>query len=197
MSIPEPALAPTDDPPGPVSDGQLVRRMAAGDRGALADLYGRYAGTLLGVAVRIAGRRGEAEDLVHDVFLEAWRRAGAWSPERGTVRTWLLVRLRSRALDRLRSPRVARGVSLEHALPDYAAHTPAPDDPALAVDRQRVREAVAGLSDEHRTVLLLAVFQGQSATEIAAALELPVGTVKSRVRAARQALRAALHRSAA
>lgn len=178
-------------------DGLLVQRMAAGDRRALAGLYDRYAGTLLGVAVKIIGARSEAEDLVHDVFLEAWRRADGWSPERGTVRTWLLVRLRSRALDRLRSPRLARAVSLEETLPAYAEQTPSDDDPALAADRSRVRQAVTRLADDLRVVLLLAAFEGRSATEIARALDLPVGTVKSRIRSARRALKHALHRSAA
>lgn len=174
----------------PAPDGDLVRRMAGGDRAALALLYGRYAGTLLGVAIRIIGRRGEAEDLVQDVFLEVWRKADGWRAERGSVRTWLLLRLRSRALDRLRSPRLARGISLETSLPDYAEQTVAPDDPALAADRMRIRRAVAALPADHREVLTLAAFEGRSATEIARRLDLPIGTVKSRIRAARKGLQA-------
>ncbi len=184
-------MTPPDPPSDPRPDGELVRRMAAGDREAMAALYARYAGTLLGVAIRIIGRRGEAEDLVHDVFLEAWRKADRWRADRGTVRTWLLLRLRSRAIDRLRSPRLARGVSLDEGCPDYAERTVAPDDPALAADRRRVREAVASLPPEHRTVLTLAAFEGRSAAEIARRLELPLGTVKSRILAARRGLKAA------
>lgn len=187
----------SDTDPTKTPDGVLVRRMAAGDRQALAALYGRYSTTLLGVAIRIIGHRGEAEDLVHDIFLEVWRKADRWRAERGTVRTWLLLRLRSRALDRLRSPRLARGVSLDEGLPDYAEVTVAPDDPSLAADRRRVREAVASLPPEHRAVLTLAAFEGRSASEIARRLDLPLGTVKSRILAARRGLKAALHRSAA
>ena len=183
--------------PATPPDGVLVRRMVQGDRQALATLYGRYAGTLRGVALRIIGRRSEAEDLVHDVFLEAWRKAASWQAERGSVRTWLLLRLRSRAIDRLRSPRLARGVSLEEACPDYADTTVAPDDPALAADRRRVRQAVAALPPEHRAVLTLAAFEGRSAADIARRLELPLGTVKSRILAARRGLKVALQRSAA
>lgn len=185
------------EPDGRADDRALVDRIADGDRSALAVLYGRYASTLLGVAVRILGGRREAEDLVHDVFLEAWRRAGSYRPERGSVRTWLLLRLRSRALDRVRSPRLKRAVSLESTMPDYAERRAAPDDPSIAADRARVRAAVARLPQPQRAVLLLAYFEGRSSTEIADRLELPVGTVKSRLAAARRGLRAALEVEAA
>jgi len=173
-------------------DGALVSRIAEGDRAALAALYTRYAPTLLGVATQIVGRRAEAEDLVQDVFLEAWRKAGDYRPERGTVRTWLLLRLRSRALDRVRSPRLARGVSLQAELPDYAERAAAPDDPALASDRRRVRAAVRALGPAHRDVIVRAVFKGASASEIARDTQVPLGTVKSRILAARRQLGQAL-----
>lgn len=189
----ERATAATVEP----SDAALVARMAADDKAALAALYTRYAPTLLGVAVRIVGGRGEAEDLVHDVFIEVWRKADSYAPGRGTVRTWLLLRLRSRALDRVRSPRRARGVSLEASVPDYAERFAAPDDPALAADRKRVRAAVDALPSELRQVLLLAVFEGQSASAIAERLSLPLGTVKSRIRLARKRLGDALKGRAA
>src|SRR5215212_10991399 len=82
--------------------------MATGDRTALASLYERHAGILLGLAMRIVRDRREAEDLLHDVFLEAWRSAKDFDPKRGRVRTWLAIRMRSRALDLQKSARVSR-----------------------------------------------------------------------------------------
>ena len=84
-------------------DEQLIARCADGDDAALGDIYSRYCGITLGVATKLLQSRQEAEELVHDLFLEVWQRAAAYDPSRGKVRTWILVRLRSRALDRLRS----------------------------------------------------------------------------------------------
>src|SRR5919106_494767 len=82
--------------------------MARGDRDALSKLYARHSSILLGLAIRIVRERREAEDLLHDVFLEAWRSAKDFDPKRGRVRTWLAIRMRSRALDLQKSARVSR-----------------------------------------------------------------------------------------
>src|SRR5215213_683231 len=95
----------------PVTDDQdaaLVLAMAGGDQTALAELYDRYAFLLLGIAIRIVRDRREAEDLLHDVFLEVWRSAKDFDGARGRVRTWLIIRMRSRALDVTKSARVSR-----------------------------------------------------------------------------------------
>src|SRR5262252_9903085 len=89
-------------------DVRLVAAMVAGDAEALARLYERHAPLLLGLAMRIVRDRREAEDLLHDVFLEAWRSAKDFDPKRGRVRTWLAIRMRSRALDLQKSARVSR-----------------------------------------------------------------------------------------
>src|SRR5258705_5727284 len=91
-----------------MDDAELVARMAEGDHTAISMLYERYCDSLLGLALRIARHRQNAEDLVHDVFLEAWRTAATFDGRRGRVWTWLAVRMRSRALDLLRSARVSR-----------------------------------------------------------------------------------------
>jgi len=178
--------APLDD-----DDAALVVRIADGDKHALSLLYDRYAGLMLGIALRIAGARGEAEDLIHDVFLEVWRRAGDFDPKRGTARAWLLLRTRSRAIDRRKSPRLSRAVSWDDIGGDDRAAPDAPDA-MLAAERERVRAALASLSREHRVVVELAYFQGLSMGEIASQIECPVGTVKSRLFAAREKLKGAI-----
>lgn len=90
------------------SDDALVKLLAAGDQDALAELYDRYSAMMVGVAVRLLNNNRDAEDLVHDVFIEAWQKASSFDPTRGTVRSWLMVRLRSRAADRRRTLSTAR-----------------------------------------------------------------------------------------
>src|SRR5262245_29662622 len=90
------------------SDVSLVEAMAAGERAALAALYDRYAETLLALAQRLLHSASDAEDLLHDFFLEVWHRAHTFDSSRGSVQGWLVMRLRSRALDRLKSASFTR-----------------------------------------------------------------------------------------
>jgi RNA polymerase sigma-70 factor, ECF subfamily len=171
-------------------DASLVRRIAAGDKRALSSLYDRYSSQMLALGLRIVGVRSEAEDLLHDVFLEVWKRAGDYDPQRGTVRAWLCLRMRSRALDRQKSPRVSRAVAWDDA---RANETEAPhNDPGLRMERERVRTALKALSTDQRDVVELCYFAGLSTQEAAEKLGCPVGTVKSRLSAARDRLRTAL-----
>lgn len=165
--------------------------MARGDRSALALLYDRHARAMLALAQRIVGPGAEAEDVIHDVFLEAWRHSADFDPERGTVKSWLMLRTRSRSLDVQKSARVARQArSLDDGWLDDLADQSAQG--AAEPDRMRVRKVLVALPAEQREVLLLGYFEGLSSSEIAARLEVPIGTVKSRVAAALTALRRAL-----
>lgn len=169
-------------------DANLVAAMARGDRGALASLYDRHASVLLGLAMRIVRDRREAEDLLHDVFLEAWRSAKDFDPKRGRARTWLAIRMRSRALDHQKSARVSRNAG------DAGLDLLVDDGEAKSPDHARVRAALAELAVEQRRVLELAYFEGLSCTEIAARVSIPVGTVKSRIAAGLDRLRNGLAR---
>lgn len=173
----------------------MIAAVAEGDRDALAALYDRWAPVLLALARRILRQEREAEDLAHDVFLEVWHHAGDYDPARGTVRAWLVTRLRSRALDRVKSPALARVISLrrEDAEGTTAAATGMRDpaaDPSFAPDCTRVRVALMRLEPAQRQVLELRYFEGLSSSEIAKRARLPLGTVKSRVAGALARLRA-------
>ncbi|HEX4451028.1 MAG TPA: sigma-70 family RNA polymerase sigma factor [Kofleriaceae bacterium] len=165
-------------------DVALVTAMAEGDRGALAKLYRRHGGILLGLALRIVRERREAEDLLHDVFLEAWRSARDFDPKRGRVRTWLAIRMRSRCLDHQKSARVSRNAG------DAGLEVVADEREPASPDHERVRSALGGLGNEQRRVVELAYFDGLSCSEIAARIAIPIGTVKSRLAAGLRALRA-------
>jgi RNA polymerase sigma-70 factor, ECF subfamily len=173
------AAAGDDD----AEDAALVLAMAGGDRDALARLYRRHGSTLLALALRIVRERREAEDVLHDVFLEAWRRAKDFDPERGRARTWLAIRMRSRALDLRKSARVSRNegdAGIDRVVDDHERTSP---------DHGRVRAALAELPTDQRRVLELAYFEGLSCSEIATRVSIPLGTVKSRLAAALLRLR--------
>ena len=178
-----PDAAATDD-----DDVALIQAMAGGDRAALAALYDRHAPVLMALALRILKSRGEAEDLLHDVFLEVWRTAPDYDLKRGRVRTWLVIRMRSRALDVVKSARVSRRSPDDLVLDRVVSD----DDPSATPDRARVRTALADVPPDQRAVLELAYFEGLSCSEIAAKLAVPIGTVKSRLAAGLAKLRTSL-----
>lgn len=174
-------------PPMDLDDAALVQAMGRGDENALAQLYDRYGGLLMAVGTRILGSSREAEDLLHDVFLEVWRVARDYNPSRGTVRTWLTLRMRSRALDRLRAAGRAK-VVLEND-PEKSSEPVDRRDLSEVPDRTVVREALAALSSDQRAVLELSYFEGLSSSEISRRLDIPLGTVKSRIGRGLEALR--------
>lgn len=166
---------------------EWIAAIAAGDRRALARLYDRYAPAVLALGLRVLRSREDAEDLVHDVFVEVFKRAGDFDPDRGVVRTWLMVRARSRALDRLRRAGIRERVLKEAP----AVLEPRPEQsPVVDYEHQRLRAAVAELPEVQREVLTLSYFEGLTSHEIAERQQVPVGTVKSRAAAARRKLRA-------
>lgn len=186
-------LGPMVCSPAMMSDGvredeRLLVAVADGDREALGLLYDRHAPRMLALATRILGSQREAEDLVHDVFLEAWHRARQYDAARGSVRAWLVLRTRSRALDALRAARRAPRVELDAAGPRASDGPDAGD----THDGQKLRGMLETLPREQHTVLELAYFGGYSFSEIAERLSIPVGTVKSRMSRAIEALRSKL-----
>ena len=180
------------DDPARSEDGVLIRAAADGDEAALATLYDRHASAMLGVACRVLRNRADAEDLVHDVFVEAWRKARDFDAARGSVRSWLLLRVRSRGLDRLRSLDAARRHAMaardDASQPSQIALPPAWD----GSDQQRACAALEGLPEEQRRLVELAYFEGMTCSEMAAHCGIPLGTVKSRLAAGMAKLRQSL-----
>jgi RNA polymerase sigma-70 factor (ECF subfamily) len=174
------------------TDAELLREVAGGDRAAFGELYDRLAPGALALGYRMLGSRREAEDLVHDVFLECWRDASLYDPTRASVRTWLLVRTRSRSLDRMRSARRTATLPLDDALLDRLV--PRTSDSAAGSERGMLNHLLRQLSSEQRAVVELGYFAGYSTAEIAIALAIPVGTVKSRMTRALDKLRLLLRR---
>lgn len=174
------------------SDVELLCAVADGDRAAFGELYDRLAQAALSLSTRIVGSRRDAEDVVHDVFLECWRDAAAYDPSRASVRTWLLMRTRSRSLDRLRSARRIATTPVEDAI--EARRGARVNEITAGGELGVVHQLLRRLSSEQRVVLELGYFGGCTSAEIAVALEIPIGTVKSRMMRALDKLRTMFER---
>ena len=168
---------------GRPEDGELLSAIARGDRQAYRALYQRYAPILLGLLTRILGDRGEAEDVLQEVFLQIWKKAGDFDERRGRALHWLATIARNRALDR-RSTIESRRRLAPAAVLDTAHQQPLdPVDAAnVSEEARHLHRALAQIPEAQRQVLLLAYFDGLSQTEIAERVGLPLGTVKSHAR---------------
>ena len=166
------------------ADLAALERMARGDHEGLAELYDRHGRLVYSLALRILRDQSDAEDIVQEVFSQAWRQAARYDRSRGNPVAWLLNLTRSRAIDRLRGRRARP----DAAAADAAALDPAdlsqPVDEQIALSHQaaRIRTAVDELSVLQRVAIELAFYEGLTHVEIADRLELPLGTVKTRIR---------------
>jgi RNA polymerase sigma-70 factor (ECF subfamily) len=177
-------------------DAELLRAVARGDEAAFARVYDRYGAILLGLMLRILRSRPEAEDVLQEVFLQVWQQARSFDPARGRAFTWLATLARSRAIDRLRavdSRERAAQRSAEDGQPPANEPRAWAEEEAIRAERaEAVRAALAELPEEQRQVLILAYLDGMSQTEIAAAKNQPLGTVKTRTRTGLKRLSEAL-----
>jgi RNA polymerase sigma-70 factor, ECF subfamily len=163
----------------------LVARLVGGDEHALACLYDSTSRIVYGLARRILGDPSSAEDVTMEVYMQVWRTAESYDPQRGTVSSWLAILARSRAIDCLRS-RKARRAELEDNVDGVADLRDSRPDPELASvedGRSRIVEKAMGqLSPDQREAIELAYFSGLTHAEAAVQTGLPLGTVKTRIR---------------
>lgn len=179
-----------------LTDAELLEAIAAGDPEALAELYDRFSSNLLALAMRVLHDPADAEEVVQEVFLQAWNRADRYEPSRSSVSTWMVLITRSRAIDRLRNRQVVNRTvtAVQQKDPDDHASPQGVGNVLEHERRKRVRQELEGLPPEQQQVLELAFYRGMTQSEIAESTGIPLGTVKTRTLLAMRKLRKALDR---
>ncbi len=176
-------------------DCELVEKLTRGDQSAFEQLYDRHSASVFGLAFRVTNDRSLAEDVAQEAFLNLWRQASSFDPARAAVKTWLLTITHHRAVDavrRRRRPTVELDESAQRAIDRQAQAPDVWHEVSARFDQAAVRAALATLSVPQRDALELAYFGGFTQAEIAARLNIPLGTVKSRVRLGLMRMSAAL-----
>ncbi|CAA9454558.1 MAG: RNA polymerase ECF-type sigma factor [uncultured Rubrobacteraceae bacterium] len=166
-----------------LTDEDLIALVGDEDAEAFAGLYDRHSRVAYSLAYRMMGERQAAEDLVQEAFLKVWRAASSYRMERGSVRTWVLSIVHNRGIDQLRSS-ASRRRSQEKVEAVAPASQPSETFAETSRNSQsdQVREVLRGLPPEQLKVLELAYFSGHTHTEIAELLDVPLGTIKGRMR---------------
>lgn len=161
------------------ADEHLLVQVGAGDSSAFEELYDRYAGRLLALLVRLLKDHRDADDVLQETFWQVWRTATSYDAGRASPVAWLLLIARSRAIDALRRQGRRRVQQLSHE--PSTGPDPACDLQTLELG-DRVRNALARLTDDQRQAIQLSYYQGLSHQEIAEELSIPLGTAKTRIR---------------
>jgi RNA polymerase sigma-70 factor, ECF subfamily len=174
--------------------GALITRIAAGDRDAFSRFYDLLAPTAFGLIRRVLRDPEAAAEVLQEVFWQVWREAPQYDPKRGSPEAWLIMRAKTRAIDRLRSVRRRDRTFVAPVDESVAARDDGPaENPAVvAEDREMVQTALAQLPEPQRRVIELAFFEGLTQSEIAIRLGEPLGTVKTRARLGLERLRGTL-----
>lgn len=164
------------------------------DRTAFRDLYALTSAKLFGICYRICGERQAAEDVLHDVYLTIWKRAGAYEPHRASPITWLATIARNRAIDWRRAQAVRRSTPIEDALPILDGAPLASETMVADEEAHRLHGCLDGLEDRQRGAIHTAFFDGVTYAELAERESVPLGTMKSWVRRGLAKLRECLER---
>jgi RNA polymerase sigma-70 factor (ECF subfamily) len=173
-------------------DGDLALAIRDGDRQALEEIYTRHGGPCFALARRVTADRVLAEEVVQEVFLALWRRSDGFDPDRGSMRSYLFAHVHGRSVDLVRAETARRAREQREALRRPESDTDLDRAVADLAEAEAIRRALADLSEGERDAIELAYFGGHTYREVATLLEVPEGTVKSRIRSGLLRLRAAL-----
>jgi RNA polymerase sigma-70 factor, ECF subfamily len=180
---PDPAVASGDGERAGISTDDLLVLVGKGDRDAFETLYDRVAGLVFGTVLRVVRDPAQSEEVAQEVLVELWRTAERFDPDRAGAITWVVTMAHRRAVDRVRSAQASADRDQRAARLD--AQTPydvVSEEVQVRLDREQVRDALGELTEIQRTTVELAYYGGYSQTEVARILDIPLGTVKTRMR---------------
>lgn len=170
------------------AEERMLAAIADGDAAAFTELYDRLGSTVFGVVRRLIRDEGFAQDVVQEVFTDVWRNASRFDPTAASARSWVMVVAHRRAVDRIRREQASRDRDERTAVRNTTVlgNDQSGDDAVehlhLEIERRRVKAALVGLTGNQREAIELAYFGGLTHVEVAAYLNVPLGTVKSRIR---------------
>jgi RNA polymerase sigma-70 factor, ECF subfamily len=162
---------------------ELLQRSSRGDEAAFAEVYDATSSRAYGLALRVVRNPAQAEEVVQEAYLDAWRSSSRYEPSRGSALGWLLTIVHRKAVDRVRSAEAAsQRDATYHRETQQVEHDQTAESAHASLEAQRVRGAVATLTAVQREAVELAFFGGYTHTEVATMLDVPVGTAKTRIR---------------
>jgi RNA polymerase sigma-70 factor (ECF subfamily) len=177
---------PSGATPADTSAGELaelLQRSSRGDEAAFAAVYDATSSRAYGLALRVVRNPAQAEEVVQEAYLDAWRSSSRYEPSRGSALGWLLTIVHRKAVDRVRSAEAAsQRDATYHRETQQVEHDQTAESAHASLEAQRVRGAVATLTAVQREAVELAFFGGYTHTEVATMLDVPVGTAKTRIR---------------
>ncbi|REE95050.1 ECF RNA polymerase sigma factor SigK [Thermomonospora umbrina] len=167
----------------PVGTGldDLIMRVARGDREAFEELYREIAGPVYGLVLRVLRDPQQAEEVAQEVLLEVWRTAARFDPSRAGAMAWVMTLAHRRAVDRVRSAQAARRRE-ERALPPDPPFDQVTEQVQTRLETEQVRRCLTTLTDLQRQAITLAYYGGRTHREVATVLDVPIGTIKTRMR---------------
>lgn len=173
--------------PGPATDGEsldlVLQRVSRGDSEAFEELFRRVSGQVLGVARRVLRDPAQSEEVAQEVLVEVWRTASRFEPARGSAATWIMTVAHRRAIDRVRSAQASTDRDIRVAHRDHVPdHDSVAEQVETRLEQEQVRRCLGSLTDLQRESLTLAYYGGNTYREVAGLLDVPLGTVKTRLR---------------
>lgn len=181
--VPRGRLYPSDpasEPSGP-EPNDLLKRVARGDEAAFATLYDLVSGRMYGLVLRVVRDPAMAEEVAQEAAVEVWRGAARFDPAKGSAVSWMLTIAHRRAVDRVRSEQAASD-RIRRAATSEVAYDDVVEQATTRIERQQVRRCISGLTDLQREAVLLAYYRGYTYREVSEVLEIPLPTIKTRMR---------------
>jgi RNA polymerase sigma-70 factor (ECF subfamily) len=174
------------DVPGPAdpeSKEALLGRVAQGDKRAFSELYDQLAPRVLGLVRRLLVDHAQSEEVTQEIFLEIWQSASRFDPAKGAATTWVLTMAHRRAVDRVRASQSSRDRDVRIGIRDHEnGYDQVSETVEISIEHERVKKAMTKLTEIQRQAVSLAYYGGYSHSEVASMLDVPIGTVKTRLR---------------